>query len=344
MRRLSVRPDWYVDVAGAGEPVDRRLLLLLRAVRRLGSLTAAARETAVPYRTAWAVLADAGRRLGKPLASRERGRGAKLTAFADQWLALDDVATAALASRLRPLDLDVRRAAPPPSAALRVAASHDLALASVRDAWAEGHGVSVAFHGSAEALDLYAAGEVEAAGFHYAPGTGAGEDPLLRRLRADRDALVRFVTRTQGLILPRGNPRRIRSLADVAAHGVSIVNRQPGSGTRLLFDRLLAAARIAPTALHGYTREEFTHAAVAATVAAGSAEVGFGVEAAAAQLGLAFVPLVRERYRFACRKRALGSAPMVAFRALLASDATRAAVTLLRGYRPDAPGRVAALR
>jgi molybdate-binding protein len=167
---------------------------------------------------------------------------------------------------------------------------------------------------------------------------------LLRRLRADRDALVRFVTRTQGLILPRGNPRRIRSLADVATHGLSIVNRQPGSGTRLLFDRLLAAARIAPTAVPGYSREEFTHAAVAATVAAGGADVGFGVEAAAAQLGLAFVPLVRERYRFACRKRALDGAPMMAFRALLAGDATRAAVTPLRGYRLDAPGRVAALR
>ena len=82
------------------------------------------------------------------------------------------------------------------------------------------------------------------------------------------------------------------------------MNRQPGSGTRIAIERRLAREGIAAGDIAGWTTEEFTHAAVAATVAAGSAEAGFGIQAAAAQLGLAFVPLVDERYAFALQARA----------------------------------------
>lgn len=144
--------------------------------------------------------------------------------------------------------------------------------------------------------------------------------------------------------MARGNPRRLRGIGDLVAKRLTIVNRQPGSGTRLLFDRLLARAGIAGGSLAGYSNEEFTHAAIAATVAAGRADAGFGIRAAAAQFGLGFVPIVNERYLFACARRSVESARVVAFRELLASRATRAVVAPLPGYSLDAPGKLRALR
>ncbi len=215
------------------------------------------------------------------------------------------------------------------------------ALAQLKDRWRIGHGIALEFHGSAESLDAFHGGQAELAGFHVESGARQVSDPLLARLEPSRDALLRFLTREQGLIVPRGNPKRVRSLTDLASKRLAIVNRQPSSGTRLLFDRLLARAGVDPTTLAGHSNEEFTHAAVAATIAAGRADAGFGIRAAAAQFGLAFLPMVSERYLFACRRRALDSAKVQAFRALLASDATRAVVTPLPGYRLDQPGRLA---
>jgi molybdate-binding protein len=130
----------------------------------------------------------------------------------------------------------------------------------------------------------------------------------------------------------------VQSLRDVAAKRLRFVNRQPGSGTRILLDRLLAGAGIAPAAIDGYGNEEFTHGAVAATVATGKADAAFGLEAAAAEHGLAFVPLAQERYLFACRRRALGGTAIRAFRRLIAGAATRAVVDRLAGYALDEPG------
>jgi hypothetical protein len=102
----------------------------------------------------------------------------------------------------------------------------------------------------------------------------------MRDLPLDRPATPRipFLVRTQGPAA-EGNPRRVRSLVDVAKKGFGS-NRQPGSGTRAIVDALLARDAIAPSRIVGYGNEEFTHAAGAATVASGGADVGFGVEAA----------------------------------------------------------------
>ncbi|HVE49833.1 MAG TPA: substrate-binding domain-containing protein [Casimicrobiaceae bacterium] len=314
------------------------MIALLLVIRQRGSLAAAARESRVPYRTAWALLETTERRIGTSLATLQRGRGAVLTPFAMQWVAAHEAASALIAARVPSLDLakrrsELRNVAP----SLRIAASHDLALAQLRDHWQQGYGIMLAFHGSAESLALYRANEVDVAGFHFAASRNRDE-PLLALLRGDRDATLRFITRVQGLMLPRGNPRRVRMLADVVRKDLSIVNRQPGSGTRLLIDRLLDQEGIEATSLRGYSNEEFTHAAVAATVAAGKADAGFGIEAAAHQHGLAFVPLLRETYRFVCRRRALDSDAIVAFRELLNDSSTFAVIEALPGYNADRPG------
>ena len=106
-------------------------------------------------------------------------------------------------------------------------------------------------------------------------------------------------------------PRACRSLRDVVERKLRFVNRQRGSGTRLLIDRMLAEAQIEPSELEGFGNEEFTHPAVAATVASGGADAGFGLRAAAAEYGLAFVPLVRERYFLAVRAKDASKPPLI---------------------------------
>jgi len=140
-------------------------------------------------------------------------------------------------------------------------------------------------------------------------------------------------------MLPRGNPLRIRALSDLAG-GPRLVNRQPASGTRLLFDRLLRAAKIDATRIAGYDQEEFTHLAVAATVAAGQADVGFGIEAAAAQYRLDFVPLATEQYCLALRRDHLHDTRVISLIEYLASAACRELIAALPGYRATHSGAV----
>lgn len=346
MRRLTPLLAWQVDGrAQASEPVDARVLRLLEAIGKHGSLAQAARSAAVPYRTAWGLLEAAERSIGTPLATLARGRGAMLTPFARRWLAASASAATLLAARVPVIDLgdaaaeQAARSAP----LLRIAASHDIALAQLKDRWRLAHGIALAFQGSAASLQAYRSGRAQVAGFHVA-GDADGEPSLLATLDPSRDAVLRFLTREQGLIVPRGNPQRVRGIRDLLAKKLTIVNRQPGSGTRLLLDRLLARGGIAGASVAGYSNEEFTHAAVAATVAAGRADAGFGIRAAAAQFGLGFVRVATEQYLFACARRSLQAPRIVAFRELLASRATRDVVTPLPGYALDSPGKLRAVR
>ena len=252
-----------------------------------------------------------------------------------------------LARVLPPLGIEVGERARPVRAGssprLRLAASHDLALAALRDAQpATALELELAFMGSLDALRLFDEGRVDAAGFHVAVDVqDEALGPFLRCLHASRDRLIRFVDREQGLILPRGNPARVRSFRDVARKGLRFVNRQQGSGTRLLVERMLAEQRVAPGSLRGYASEEFTHPAVAATVASGAADAGFGLRAAAAELRLAFVPCVRERYYVAVRAAAIATPAVARLIEVLDSALFARIVRQLPGYRRDTSGAVA---
>jgi molybdate transport repressor ModE-like protein len=352
MRTLRATIGWRLPGRAADE-LDARVVELVALAARHGSLAAAARAAGLPYRTAWALVAAAERALGHRLLLLERGVGARPAALGERILRAKAEAERLLDARRDAVDVRLgHERAPKERPGLRIAASHDLVLAELRDAWMRRHGIAVAFHGSAEAIDLFLAGRADLAGFHVAMGSDPrfrgsdpgflakrGSDPgvpagsLLAVLDPARDAVLPFVERTQGLILPRGNPAGVRSLADLVARRLRFVNRQPGSGTRIALEGLLAREGVDPAGIAGWTREEFTHAAVAATVAAGEAEAGFGLQAAAAQLGLAFVPLLRERYAFACRRRELADPRVRAFRGLLVSPTVAKVVAPLPGYR-----------
>jgi molybdate transport repressor ModE-like protein len=343
---LSLRLD-----DGAATPLDARLLPLLEAIAASGSLAAAVDTKGISYRAAWGILRDWQARLGTALVLLERGRGASLTAAGRQLLEAHRAAQRHLAGALPALAIEVGGTLRPhgrgATLRLRIAASHDLALAAFAgEALArERLDLDLSFMGSLRALEEFDAGRVPVAGFHVPVGgrVARSRTPFLRFLDARRDRLVRLVDRDQGLILPRGNPQHVRTLAEAAVRGLRFVNRQRGSGTRLVVDQLLAAARIEPRRLAGYTREEFTHAAVAATVASGGADVGFGLHAAAAEYGLAFVPIVRERYFLAVRARGLEAPALERLRSALRAPAFAALLAGIPGYAGAGAGEVDAV-
>ena len=339
--KIAFSLRWLVDDV----EVDARLLPLLRAIAEHGSLNQAIGAVGLSYRHAWGMLGNLENALGQPLVTLERGRGARLTALAHRLLETEEALAAEMAPRMsKQAEALSREVASLESAAenrVVVHASHDLALAHLRDLLAESGACQVDLHfqGSLDALAALAHGQCDLAGFHIPDLPGrrlllAQYQPWLkgRTLR-----VIHFVTRQQGLMTARGNPLMLASLSDVAATHARFINRQPGSGTRITFDHLLAADGLTPAGINGYQREEFTHAAVAATIASGMADVAFGIEAAARQHGLDFVPLVSERYFLAMRSATL---KRPAPRALIAAAQSSAFLEFLHslpGYSAVAP-------
>ncbi len=187
-------------------------------------------------------------------------------------------------------------------------------------------------------------GEAHMAGTHLLDEeTGEYNVSFVRRYVPDEDiVLVTLVHREQGLIVPPGNPLSIESLDDLARDGIRFVNRQRGSGTRVLLDYLLEQRGIDPNDIAGYEREEFTHLAVAAAVAGGAADVGGGVLSAARALGMDFVPLSTERYDLAIPRQHYESPLVEPLLSLIGSDDFKRKVDALGGYDTASTGHVAA--
>ena len=296
MAALNAEVVWQAG----GRALDRRLLGLLRALQRNATLKAASQEQNISYRAAWGLLLEAGELAGAPLVELQRGRGARLTRFGAQLLRSDEQLRHAFQGLRSRYEI---KSSAESARALRIAASHDPLLAAFCERFAMPAALveEVSFRGSEESLALFSRGMVELAGFHL-------ESFDVRRfVQPGRDVLVRFALREQGLMVAHGNPKRLASLGDIAKSRVTFVNRQRGSGTRRLIERLIDNAGIARESIRGFTTEEHTHRAVAATVAAGGADAGFGVQAAAAELGLDFIPVLRERYWLAMRERTVAT-------------------------------------
>ena len=182
-----------------------------------------------------------------------------------------------------------------------VIGSHDIALDVLanylRKLYPEAT-LSSAHVGSLGGLNALKRHEAHCAGTHLLDEqTGEYNVSYIERLMPDRNViLVNLVYREQGLMVAKGNPLGITSLADLTKSGVSFVNRQRGAGTRVLLDYKLKEMNIQPEQIHGYQHEEYTHMAVASAVATGSADAGLGIRAAAKALDLEFIPVVEERY------------------------------------------------
>lgn len=182
-----------------------------------------------------------------------------------------------------------------------IVASDDLALnllvSQLRQSDPETR-VEVTYAGSLGSLIALQEERADLAGIHLLDGeTGEYNYPYVKHVLPNQDvAILHLAYRIQGLMFAQGNPKQIKGLEDLRRPDIKMLNRQKGSGTRVLLDFQLQQLGIAPQGVKGYETEVETHLAVAMGVARGEADVGLGIEAAARACGTDFLPLFRERY------------------------------------------------
>jgi len=228
--------------------------------------------------------------------------------------------------------------------ALRFAGSHDLLVESLARMMSErpaATALSMEYTGSLGGLIALAQHTADIAGAHlWDEGTDSYNTPYVRRLLPGRRlALLTLAHRSLGLILPAGNPQGLGHLRDLVQAEVQLVNRQPGSGTRVWLDAQLKALEIRPESVRGYEREELTHLAVARAVAQGEATVGLGIYAAASAYGLSFAPLTQERYDLVIPEEVWNTPAVRALVEAVRSPQLREIVAALGGYDTSETGR-----
>jgi len=344
MWHVSIQPQWRVAHAGGRPLALPALLQLLGGIQASGSIAQAARAIGTSYRNAWGLLRDFEREFGAPLVIKSRGQGTRLSALADKLLWAEKRVAARLSPTLESLaselEGELESLLAPSRSSVRISASYGFAVAALVEALGKRDAaVDLKYLNSTEAVAALTRQECDLAGFHVACDRfqNASLQPYLQWLDPARHVLVQLAFRTQGLFVPRGNPNGVRSIADLARPELRFVNRQRGSGTRMLLDLLLAESKVSPRDIPGYETAEFTHAAVAAFIASGMADIGFGLETAARRFGLDFVPILRERYFFACDASAIERPALRLALSLMRSADFRAVVDALPGY----DGRIA---
>lgn len=350
MYKVRIQPQWGLESA-SGAKLPSHLVPLLIAVRGTGSLAAAAREVGLSYRYAWGQLQDAREVFGQPLLRMTRGRGARLTPIGERLVWADN----RIAARLSPmldslateLEAELERTVSAHATPLRIHASHGFGVETLRRCMADGElPLDLKYRSPDDALAALRTGACDIAGLHLPIGDlePALFAHYLDRLDLEHDRVIHLAMRRQGLVLAPGNPLRIETLQDLERPDIRMIHRQPGSGTRLLLEAMLARHGIALERIRACDVEELTHAAVAAYVASGLADVGFALEPPARKYGLDFFPLITEHYFFLCHSDVLDAGRLVDLLALLRSDRFRRELGLLPGYDPSYCGNVRTLR
>jgi len=224
--------------------------------------------------------------------------------------------------------------------------SHDNSLdllANVLKKNYPGFSLSSAHVGSMGGLIALKKGEAHLAGTHLLDEkTGEYNVPFLQRFLGDRGiVLMNLVYRQQGLMVIKGNPKGIGSFEDLLRDDVVFINRQSGSGTRLLTDMYLRENNLSSADIKGYEREEYTHMAVASAVLSGIADAGMGILAAARALDLDFIPLAKERYDLAILKEYMDTRPVSAVLQIIRENNDfRISVENLGGYDVTDMGKI----
>ncbi|MBA8907961.1 substrate-binding domain-containing protein [Aminobacter ciceronei] len=347
MIQVEIEPVWRFKRREDSRSL-RIMLDFLAEIRTTGKLTSAADRAEVSYRHAWNLIEKWSEFFDMPLVVRKQGSGTQLTPFGDKlvW------AGQRLEARLRPLlqnlsqelETEINQMLPRGPLVLRVHASHGFAVPKLRDLLSREPDIDVDFRyvSNQSSLASLAHDGCDLAGMHLPQGE------LRRRVIAaskgwltpSAHRVIGFVTREVGLIVAQGNPHGITSINQLPDGNIRFVNRDPDSGTRQLFEHLLAQQKIDGTRINGYEHAEFTHAAVAAYVASGMADVAFGVEAAAAQFGLDFVRVLTEDYFFVCRKDILEVDAVRRVLEVMRSSDFYDAISRIPGYRVKDAGMV----
>jgi molybdate transport repressor ModE-like protein len=348
--RLGIKPELYMSTEDGKSYSLARSVELLLTLRSEGNLRSSCALMGISYRAGWDMLTDLETRLGGEVVEMTRGRGTKLTEIGERLVWAHKLIGARLDPILQSMaievDAEIQGVISKARNNLKIFASHGFAIARLgQELQKMGACVDMTYHGSVEALSALTRGMCDIAGFHVP--VGALETPVLNQLKdllRPPLVLVGLATRRLGLMVAAGNPKRIWQIEDLFQPAISFVNRQPGSGTRLILDQLIAQAGRSGIELNGFERVELTHAAIAAYVASGKADVGLGVEAAARQFDLDFVPLLTERYFLACAEDLLTDTRFKPVLQLIQTSEFRSELNKLAGYDAAITGEVMALR
>ena len=347
MIRIEIEPVWRFK--REGDPESTLVMLdLLNDIRVTGKITRAAKRADLSYRHAWNLIEKWSAFFGVALLERRRGSGTTLTAFGEKLVWAGQRLDARLGPQLQnlsqELETEINQLLPRRPSVIRVHASHGFAVSKLRELLARETDLSVdlRYVSNQNSLVSLAHDGCDLAGMHLPQGelrdqAIAGMKGLLI---PGTHRVIGFVTREMGLMVKSGNPLGLTTLPQLLDPSIRFVNRDPDSGTRLLFDLLLAQQHLDGNAINGYEHVEFTHAAVAAYVASGMADVTFGVEAAARQFDLSFVRLLTEDYFFVCRKQLLDSEVMKRLLSIMQGHDFHEAISRLPGYRTNHAGSV----
>jgi molybdate transport repressor ModE-like protein len=351
MIRIEIEPVWRFTKDDGSRPM-LVMLDFLHEIRITGKITRAADQANLSYRHAWNLIEKWSAFFDTALVDRRQGRGTTLTPFGEKlvW------AGQRLRARLKPqldnlsqeLETEINQLLPHGPSIIRVHASHGFAVAKLREILSHEPdiGVDLRYVSNQTSLASLARNECDLAGMHLPQGALRQRSIAAYKewLSPAQHRVIGFVTREMGLIVKSGNPLDIHSLERLLDPSIRFVNRDPDSGTRQLFEQLLAEHRMEGSRINGYAQVEFTHAAVAAYVASGMADVSFGVEAAARQFDLGFVPLLTEDYFFVCLKQLLQLEAMKRVLSIMRGAAFHAAISTLPGYAVKDAGSIKTVR
>ncbi|HYA22455.1 MAG TPA: substrate-binding domain-containing protein [Thermoproteota archaeon] len=336
---LSAAFEVWLEVDGEYVLGDKEAEIL-EGVQRLGSLVATARALGVSYAHAWESMSHLSEALGAPIIEARKGGvsggGAKLTpsgvAALDAYRRLEQKAATALSIAGKRRRTHTTFGPKPVIPDLMVIGSDCIGVRILLDFMLRARKFSYEYVavGSSAGLAAIMLGEADIAGVHLLDEeTHEFNIPFLKRYWLDRKAvLIRGYERSQGLIVAKGNPKRIMSVSDIADGRVRFINRTLGSGTRTLFDMLLSdvARQRGETfsevsaLVKGYGTEVRTHEEVARAVAEGKADAGFGILPAASQKGIGFVEIMKEKFDFVVDETRLRKPLVKLFLKVLSSE------------------------
>lgn len=301
---------WKIELNNEIINIDPLLFDLLLGVQLFGSLQQAAIHCKISYRHAWGLMEKWHVKLQSPLLIKQRGRGAQLTPLGDKLIQAHQQLQARyapqLANHATDLTHELTQLKQHDKNQLKIFTSHGLAVSALRDTLnrLQELPVELHFHGSLQSLQALHANQCEIAGFHLPEGELGRQLSLtyLNYLNPEQHQLIYLVRRLQGIMVAKGNPLLIRTLSDIAEQECRFINRQSQSGTRVLFEQLLEHHQINSQRISGFDQVEYTHMAVAAMIASGASDCGFGLAAAAKKFGLDFIPIQWEHYCFVVNK------------------------------------------
>lgn len=216
--------------------------------------------------------------------------------------------------------------------------------AKAAERWHPQMRVQCNFANSLDALQSLSRGEIHIAGMHlYDPQTGEYNIPFVREVLAGRNAvLITLGIWEEGLLVASGNPMGIKTLTDVVLRGATIVNRELGSGSRMLLEQTLQQEHVAFDAVKGFDRVVSNHQDVAQAIVSGIADVGISTASVASSFGLGFIPLHQSRYDLVILKEYLEEAPVQQLLGTLGHRLVHSQLEVLGGYDTSKTGDVVA--